>query len=83
MTMTTIQTETERRAVAIRYAQEKIRDLRAAVNLCDYGEDVDGNLVWEPGGYALEKSQLTAFLHDWEQMLSLLSGDLPFNFWNW
>ena len=75
-----IKTETERRAEAIRYVQERINDFRAAVNLCDYAEDVNGHLVWAPGSYAVEKSQLMAFLHEWERMLSLLAGGLPFNF---
>ena len=75
-----ITTEQERTAAAIRYAEEQIRDLQSAVRLCDYAEDVDGNLVYEPGSYPEEKRELSAQLRDWEKLLSLLTGNLPFGF---
>ena len=43
----TIQTEQERNAEAIRYTQERIRELRTMIRECDYTEDVDGNPVYE------------------------------------
>ena len=49
---------------------------------CDWSEDVDGNPVYEPGCYALEKRELSAYLREWEKMLSLLTGDLPFSFYD-
>ncbi len=58
----TITTEQERTAAAIRYAEEQIRDLQSAVRLCDYAEDIDGNLVYEPGSYPEEKREFSAQL---------------------
>ena len=75
-----ITTEQERLEAAKAYAQERIRDLRAAMNLCDYAEDINGNLVYEPGSYPDEKRELSERLWEWEKMLTLLSGALPFSF---
>ncbi len=75
-----ITTEQERKAEAIRYAQKKIYDLRAAIHLCDYAEDPYGNLVYEPGSYPEEKQGFTDSLREWEQLLYLLTGETPFSF---
>ena len=75
-----IRTEQERKQEAICFAQKQIFELRAAVSQCDWSEDVDGNPVYEPGCYALEKRELSAHLREWEKMLSLLTEELPFSF---
>ena len=74
-----ITTEQERLQASEAYAQERIRDLRAAISQCDYSEDVNGYPVWDPGCYPEEKREYTARLREWEKMLGLLTGNLPFS----
>ena len=78
--MTYITTESERSQAAIRFVQERIDNLRAEIRQCNYSEDVDGNPMWAPGDYSEEKQLLTAALREWERMLTLLQGGLPFCF---
>ena len=78
--MTTIYTEQERKAEAVRYVGERINNLRSAIHLCDYYEDIDGNLVYEPGSYPQEKRELQASLREWETLYMLLTGGLPIYF---
>ena len=79
----TIRTEQEQNAEAIRYTQERIRELRRMIRECDYSEDVDGNLVYDPGNYGPERRELAASLREWERLLSLLTESLPCSFIDW
>ena len=76
----TITTEQERKNEAIRYVQTRIFELRAEVSMCDWAEDADGNLAWAPGSYPDERRELLAALREWETLLALLIGSVPFNF---
>ncbi len=75
-----ISTEPERQSEAIRYVQDRICNLRTAIRLCDYAEDPYGNLVYEPGSYPEEKQMLSESLREWEKLLYLLMGQMPFDF---
>ena len=51
----TIRTEGERIEIALEYIKRQIEELQREINGCDYYEDVNGNMVYEPNSYAAEK----------------------------
>ena len=71
----TIENEASRKEAAIQYVEDQIQDLKRCIGECDYIEDVNGNLIYEPGSYAEEKREYNHQLIRWECILKILKAD--------
>ena len=79
----TIRTEQERMDAALSFIKNQIAELQREINECDYYEDVNGNMVYEPNSYAAEKREFEAEKRNWEIMLDILTRDCPFTMLDW
>ena len=81
--MITVKTEAERKPAAIAFVKGQIEELDRNISECDYVEDVNGNLIYEPGSYPDEKRQYQHTRRQWEIMLDLLTNEAPFTMLDW
>ena len=79
----TIRTEQERMDAALSFVKEQISELQMGINGCDYYEDVNGNMVYEPNSYVAEKKELEAEKRKWEIMLDIMTRERPFTILGW
>lgn len=77
--MITIKTEADRMPAAIAYARSRLDELNSKIKECDYVEDVNGKLIYEPGSYSEEKREYEHEARQWEIMLRILEGKTPFS----
>jgi len=72
-----IDTEEKRLPAAIAFVKERIEDLDREIRSCDYYEDPNGELVYQPNCYAEEKRQLQSERDGWQTMLNVLTIKPP------
>ena len=83
METVTVRTEQERMDTAVEYIKRQIDELQREINSCDYYEDVNGNMVYEPNSYAAEKREFETEKRKWEIMLGIMTRDCPFTMLDW
>ena len=81
--MIRITSETERQEAVIRFVKEQISELEKCIMECDYSENVNGELVYEPGCYPEEKRQYQQEKRRWDILLDMLTGEAPFSVPEW
>ena len=81
--MISVKNEAERIPTAIDFAKKQICELQRRISECDYDEDINGNLVYAPGGYTEERAEYEDQLRQWEIMLRLLTYKTPFSCLGW
>lgn len=81
--MVHVKNESERKAEAIRFCENTIKDLQMEINSCDYVEDINGKLVYMPNSYTEEKRMFEAEKRKWEIMLDILTREYPFHLIDW
>ena len=81
--MINVKNEEQRLPEAIKYCKNVIEEFDRQIRQCDYSEDIDGHLVYEPGAYAYEKDELCAEKRKWEVLLDLLTMKPPFSRLDW
>ena len=81
--MITVKTEKERKPAAIAFVENQIEELDRIIRSCDCVEDVNGNLIYEPGSYPLEKREYQHIRRQWEILLDLLTNEPPFTMLDW
>lgn len=83
METVTIRTEQERMDAALSFIKNQIAELQREINGCDYYEDVNGKMVYEPNSYAAEKRGFEAEKRKWEIMLDIMTRERPFTMLDW
>lgn len=79
----TIKTEADRLPAAADFARRQIEEIDRELHELDYSEDVNGNLVYTPGFYGTEKSELNHSRRQWEILLQILSAEGPTTVQDW
>ena len=74
----TINTEAERLPSALEYVNGRIAELDFEIAGCDYYEDIDGNMIYEPDSDPREKQRFEAEKWKWMTLRQILTQKAPF-----
>ena len=78
-----IRTESDRIPQTIAFIENQIEELNLQLKECDYIEDINGDKIYSPNEYSLEKREISASIRKWKIALRLLTAALPTTVFDW
>ena len=72
-----IMAESDRIPEAVRCIDKRIESIEMDLNSLDYSEDINGDLIYTPGGYSEERRMFEYELNHLQTIRKILTGNIP------